>query len=50
VQQAMGTPRSRDDAGFEYLTAFVETAKASGFVGDLIARHGVRGLSVAPPA
>lgn len=50
VQQAMGTPRGRDEAGFAYLTAFVEDAKASGFVAELIAKHGVKGLSVAPPA
>lgn len=50
VQQAMGTPRGRDEAGFDYLSAFVEDCKASGFVADAIARHGVKGLSVAPPA
>lgn len=50
VQQAMGTPRDRDDAGIEYLIAFVEAAKASGLVAELIARHGVQGLSVAGPA
>ena len=50
VQQAMGTPRDRDDAGFEYLHAFVEAAKADGFVAQLIENHGVRGLSVAGPA
>jgi len=50
VQQAMGTPRGRDEAGFAYLTAFVEDAKASGLVAELIAKHGVKGLSVAPPA
>lgn len=50
VQQAMGTPRARDAAGIDYLEAFVEDAKASGFVAELIARHGVDGLSVAPPA
>jgi polar amino acid transport system substrate-binding protein len=48
VQQAMGTPRGRDDAGFAYLAAFVEEMKASGFVADRIAAHDVRGLSVAP--
>ena len=48
VQQAMGTPRGRDDAGFAYLQAFVEEMKASGFVADRIAAHGVIGLSVAP--
>ena len=50
VQQAMGTPRGRDDAGVTYLAAFVEDVKASGFVAERIAAHGVRGLSVAPPA
>ena len=50
VQQAMGTPRGRDTAGFEYLKAFVEDAKASGLVASLIAKHQVNGLSVAGPA
>ncbi len=50
VQQAMGTPTDRDPAGFEYLKAFVEAAKASGLVAELIAKHEVVGLSVAPPA
>ena len=47
----MDTPRDRDAAGFGYLSLFVETAKASGFVASLIDAHGVAGrLSVAPPA
>jgi len=50
VQQAMGTPRDRDDAGIEYLVSFVEAAKASDLVAELIAKHGVEGLSVAGPA
>ncbi|MFV0527019.1 MAG: transporter substrate-binding domain-containing protein [Acidimicrobiales bacterium] len=50
VQQAMGTPRGRDDAGIEYLRRFVEAAKATGLVAELIAAHQVNGLSVAPPA
>jgi polar amino acid transport system substrate-binding protein len=50
VQQAMGTPRGRDDAGYAYLWAFVEEMKASGFVAERIAAHGVAGLSVAPAA
>lgn len=50
VQQAMGTPRDRDPAGFEYLSAFVEDAKATGLVRSLIDKHGVTGqLTVAPP-
>lgn len=50
VQQAMGTPRGRDQAGFDYLKTFVEAAKADGVVADLIEKHQVQGLSVAPPA
>ena len=50
VQQAMGTPRGRDQAGFDYLRHFVEEMKASGFVADRIAAHGVVGLAVAPAA
>lgn len=50
VQQAMGTKKNRP-AGFEYLAAFVEDAKASGLVAEFIDRFGVDGrLSVAPPA
>jgi polar amino acid transport system substrate-binding protein len=49
VQQAMGTPRGRDPAGFAYLSAYVEEMKATGFVAERIAAHGVIGLSVAPP-
>ena len=50
VQQAMGTPRGRGDDGLAYLCTFVEAMKASGFVADRIAEHGVIGLTVAPPA
>lgn len=49
VQQAIGTPKSRAAAA-EYLRQFVEDVKASGLVADLIARNGVEGVSVAPPA
>jgi len=49
VQQAVGTAR-RNSAAAEYLRGFVAEAKASGFVGRLIEKHKVRGLSVAPPA
>ena len=47
VQQAIGTPLDRP-AGAAYLKAFVEAAKESGMVRELIARHKVDGLSVAP--
>lgn len=49
VQQAIGTPRDRE-AGAAFLRNFVEEAKASGWVGQFIERHQVKGLSVAPPA
>jgi polar amino acid transport system substrate-binding protein len=49
IQQAVGTPVGRG-AGAEYLRAFVEDVKASGFVAQAIERNGVNGLTVAPPA
>ncbi len=49
VQQAIGTARG-NDAAARFLAGFVEEAKASGLVARLIGKHGVRGLSVAPPA
>ena len=49
VQQAIGAPKTRTDAA-NYLRAFVEDVKASGVVADAIARNGVQGVSVAPPA
>jgi len=49
VQQAIGTARA-NAAAAEFLHGFVEEAKATGLVADLIARHKVRGLSVAAPA
>ena len=49
VPQSVGTPKGRD-AGFVYLRAFVEEAKASGMVARSIQNTGYRGVSVAPPA
>ena len=49
VQQAIGTPRAREQAA-GYLRAFVEDVKASGLVAGAIAANGVRGVTVAPPA
>src|SRR5215469_10197842 len=50
VQQAVGTPK-KNVAGFEFLKAFVEEAKAKGLVASFIDRQGTVGrLSVAPPA
>ena len=47
VQQAVGAPANRKN-GAAYLRSFIETAKASGLVAQLISRHRVKGLSVAP--
>lgn len=46
VQQAIGTPKAKA-AATEYLCAFVDAARTSGFVAELIAKHGVEGLTVA---
>jgi polar amino acid transport system substrate-binding protein len=48
IQQAMGTPKGRT-AGAEYLRAFVEDVKASGFVAEALKRSG-KSAAVAPPA
>ncbi len=48
IQQAMGTPKSRGPAAAGALHAFVEEMKATGFVADALARHGIAGASVAP--
>lgn len=49
VQQAVGTARANKE-GAAFLSHAVEDAKASGLVAQLIERHKVRGLSVAPAA
>jgi hypothetical protein len=36
-------------SGAKYLTEFVATMKASGFVAQALARHGIEGAAVAPP-
>ena len=49
VQQAAGTPKDRP-VGAQYLCAFIEDIKSTGLVARTIAKHNVRGLTVAPPA
>jgi polar amino acid transport system substrate-binding protein len=49
IEQAMATPRGRAD-GARYLAQFVEEMKASGFVAAALARHGIAGAAIAPPA
>ena len=50
IQQAMGVAKTRGDAAAQWLAAFVEEAKASGFVADALARHNIQGAGVAPAA
>ncbi|MES3003080.1 MAG: ABC transporter substrate-binding protein [Pseudomonadota bacterium] len=47
IQQAMGLPKGRDAAA-RYVDAFIEEMKASGFVAQALARHGIEGAAVAP--
>ncbi|HRD78850.1 MAG TPA: hypothetical protein PK264_23410, partial [Hyphomicrobiaceae bacterium] len=49
VQQAIGTAKA-NSVGARFLSEFVEEAKRSGLVAGFIAKHNVKGLSVAPPA
>jgi len=49
IEQAMATPKERT-AGAQYLRGFVEEMKASGFVAASLARQGIEGASIAPPA
>jgi polar amino acid transport system substrate-binding protein len=48
IQQAMGVPKSRGPEAAAYLAAFVEQMKASGYVAEALARHGINGAAVAP--
>jgi polar amino acid transport system substrate-binding protein len=48
IRQAMGCPRGRGEQAAAVLAAFVEEMKASGFVAQALARHGIEGASVAP--
>jgi polar amino acid transport system substrate-binding protein len=50
IEQAMGVPSARGEAGEAALRRFVEWAKASGFVAEALDRHAIRGALVAPAA
>jgi polar amino acid transport system substrate-binding protein len=50
IQQAMGCARGRGEAARDALRAYVEEMKAGGFVQQALARHGIEGATVAPPA
>jgi len=48
INQAMGLPKGREQAS-RYVESFIEEMKASGFVAQALARHGIQGAAVAPP-
>lgn len=48
IRQAMATPGSRPPEVVDFLAHFIEEMKASGFVEQARARHGIAGASVAP--
>ena len=45
IQQAMGVPKVRGEAAAQYLRAFIDDLRASGFVRDSLARHGIKGAT-----
>ena len=48
IEQAMGVQANRGEAAQALLRAFVERAKASGFVAASLQKHGIKGAIVAP--
>jgi polar amino acid transport system substrate-binding protein len=50
IRQAVGTTRTRRPETIEYLRAFVEDLKASGFIAEALRRANQAGVAVAPPA
>jgi polar amino acid transport system substrate-binding protein len=50
IQQAMGTFASKGRVVADFLSAFVEHQKSSGFVSRSIKKHHIQGASVAPSA
>lgn len=50
IEQAMGVQAGRAVEAERFLAAFVERAKASGFVAQALKRHQIQGALVAPPA
>jgi polar amino acid transport system substrate-binding protein len=45
IRQAMGVARTRGEAAAQYLRAFVDDLRASGFVREALARHGIKGAT-----
>jgi len=48
IRQAMGLAKTRGEDAAAYLDRFVEDMKQVGFVAAALARHGIRGATVAP--
>jgi polar amino acid transport system substrate-binding protein len=48
IRQAMGCPKAYGPGAARTLALFVEDMKASGFVAQALARHGVDGVAIAP--
>ena len=48
IRQAMAMPRTRSADAAEFLDEFVARMKASGFVAEALARHGITGAAAAP--
>jgi polar amino acid transport system substrate-binding protein len=47
INQAMASQKGKA-AGAKYVREFIEEMKASGFVAQALARHGIEGAGVAP--
>lgn len=45
IQQAMGIPKARGEAAAQYLRSFIDDLRASGFVREALARHGIKGAT-----
>lgn len=45
IRQAMGVAKARGDIAARYLRAFVDELRASGFVREALARHGIKGAT-----
>jgi polar amino acid transport system substrate-binding protein len=50
IRQALGTPRDRRPETIEFLQAFIEELKGSGFIADALRRANQPDATVAPPA
>jgi polar amino acid transport system substrate-binding protein len=50
IRQALGTSRTRAPGTIQFLTAFIEDLKASGFIRDALRRSGQDSALAAPPA